>query len=78
MLTVGVHEARKRFSELLDSVANGAIVIVTRYGTPVAALVPVSHVQHAGIAEAIRDLKEFGRGRSLDVPILEAMEDGRR
>jgi len=78
LLTVRVSEAGIPFSELLDKVANGAIVTITRHGTPVAALLPISQTQQADIAATVRELKEFGRGQSLDIPIRDAMEDGRR
>lgn len=38
MVTVTAEQARKRFGELLESVRNGARVIVTRRGRPVAEL----------------------------------------
>lgn len=42
-LTVGITEARKRFSELLDRVQyQGDSVIVLKYGKPAAVLVPIA------------------------------------
>ena len=38
---VGVTEARQRLTEILDRVLAGEEVVVTRRGTPVAAIVPV-------------------------------------
>jgi prevent-host-death family protein len=40
--TVGVADAKRRFSELIDRVRNGERFIVTRRGKPVVALVPSS------------------------------------
>jgi prevent-host-death family protein len=39
--TVGLTEARDRLTELLERVLEGERMIVTRYGSPVAAIVPV-------------------------------------
>ena len=38
---VGVTEARERLTEILDRVLEGEQLVVTRYGSPVAAIVPV-------------------------------------
>lgn len=40
MPTVNVHEAKTRFSRLLEQVRSGEEVIIARAGTPVARLVP--------------------------------------
>ncbi len=39
--TVGLTEARERLTELLERVLEGERTVVTRYGSPVAAIVPV-------------------------------------
>jgi len=41
MTTVGVHEAKTHLSRLLQRVAAGEEVVITRSGEPVARLVPV-------------------------------------
>jgi prevent-host-death family protein len=41
---VGVTEARERLSEILDRVLEGEQLVVTRYGSPVAAIVPAPAV----------------------------------
>lgn len=40
MNTVGACEAKTDFSQLLDKVANGESITITRHGEPVAQLVP--------------------------------------
>ena len=37
---VGVFDAKTRLSELLEQVAGGAEIVITKHGTPVARLVP--------------------------------------
>lgn len=39
--TIGLTEARERLTELLERVLEGERMVVTRYGSPVAAFVPV-------------------------------------
>ena len=39
--TVGLTEARERLTEILERVLDGEQMVVTRYGSPVAAIVPV-------------------------------------
>lgn len=39
--TVGLTEARERLTEILERVLEGEHTVVTRYGSPVAAIVPV-------------------------------------
>ncbi len=39
--TVGLTEARERLTEILERVFEGEQMVVTRYGSPVAAIVPV-------------------------------------
>ena len=39
--TIGLTEARERLTELLERVLEGERLVVTRYGSPVAAIVPV-------------------------------------
>jgi len=39
--TIGLTEARERLTEILERVLDGEQMVVTRYGSPVAAIVPV-------------------------------------
>jgi prevent-host-death family protein len=40
-VTIGLTEARERLTEILERVLEGERMVVTRYGSPVAAIVPV-------------------------------------
>jgi prevent-host-death family protein len=77
-ITVGVYEAKAKLSELLDRVAAGEEVVITRRGVPVAQLAPVED-RAARILAAFEALKEIGR-RSKPGPetIRELIEEGRR
>lgn len=47
MLTVGVTEARKRLSSLLDRAASGEEIILTKNGMPIARLIRISAPKRA-------------------------------
>jgi prevent-host-death family protein len=42
--TVGVNVAKAHFSELLDRIECGEEIVITRYGSPVALMVPIRHI----------------------------------
>jgi len=79
METVGAFEAKTHLSALLEKVARGEKVMITRRGVPVAMLVPVQTSARKERAEVIRELIEFGRGRKLrGLTIRDLIEEGRR
>ena len=43
MTTVAIEQAQKDLSRLIDDVALGEHIVITRNGVPVAQLVPVTH-----------------------------------
>lgn len=78
MDTVGAYEAKTHLAHLLDRVARGERVIITRHGVPVAELGPVSGVTDEQRRQAIRQLQEFGRGRSAGGSLKAMIDEGRR
>jgi prevent-host-death family protein len=79
MPQVGAYEAKTRFSQLLDRVAKGEEITITRHGVPVAVLGPVGGPNRQKVAEAVKAMKEFRRGRRLDgLSIRELIEEGRQ
>ena len=79
METVGSFEAKTHLSALLDRVAKGARITITKHGTPVAMLVPSGTPEKHDRGAVIRELEEFGKGRSLKgVTVRELIEEGRR
>jgi prevent-host-death family protein len=67
MATVSAFEAKTRFGELLDRVAKGEEVVITRHDKPVARLVPegaqrLDEVRRS--VQGLRDLQHRIRGRS--------------
>ena len=79
METVGSFEAKTHLSALLDRVAKGARITITKHGVPVAMLVPTVDSGNRDRDEVIRQLEQFGKGRPLKgVAIRELIEQGRR
>jgi prevent-host-death family protein len=79
MRTVGADEARSHLSRLIEEVARGQQVEITKNGKPVALLVPVPHAQKPDAREIIRQLRELRRGITLgSLSIREMIEEGRR
>jgi prevent-host-death family protein len=79
MITVGAYEAKTHLSELLDKVEAGEHVTITRHGVPVAVLGPVGEPDRQRVREAIRKIRELGKGKSLGgLTIREMIEEGRR
>ena len=79
MHTVGASDAQHDFVQLLDRVERGESVTITRQGRPIAQLVPIPSPQTPDHLEAIRQLREFGKGRRLDgLRIRSLIDEGRR
>lgn len=80
MATVKAIEARARFSDLLNRVARGEKITITRHGAPVALLVPVekkaSKLTHMEIVEGMRALRK--KVKAGKVSIQEMLAAGRR
>lgn len=78
MHSIGAFEAKNRLSELLDRVANGERITITKHGHPVAMLVPPL----PGRMEPDRVVEEFqllAKGKTLGgTTIRELIEEGRR
>ena len=78
MSKVGAYEAKTRFSELLKRAAKGERIVVTKYGVPVAELVPVAKAKELTPKEAIAALKSFRKGHHLNgTSIRELIGEGR-
>jgi prevent-host-death family protein len=79
MAEIGAFEAKTHFASLLERAAKGEEIVITRHGTPVAKLVPVSADNRERRREAIQRLMEFSKGQTLgDLTIRELRDQGRR
>jgi len=82
MTSISYYEARTHFSALLDQVARGKKILITRRGRPAALLTPPPQEVEADVGEVIRRMKEFRRqhGPTLGpgLSIRDLIEEGRR
>jgi prevent-host-death family protein len=78
--TVGTFEAKTHLSELLDRVANGDEITITRNGKPVARLVPVDGAHASERREVARRIDKARRGVKLGpgLTIRKLIDEGRR
>ena len=78
MARVGAYEAKTHLSQLLERVAEGESITITKHGQPVAVLKPVSDREQRALSEVIADLRRFRRGHALEGDtVREMIEDGR-
>ena len=80
MTTVGAFDAKTHLPSLLERVAKGERITITKHGVPVAMLVPVEPLPRRDRKQLIEELKQFGRGRKLPkgMTLRDLIEEGRR
>lgn len=80
MARVKAIEARAHFSDLLNRVARGETIMITRYGAPVGMLVPVerreSELTHREIVVGMRALRK--RVKPGKMSLRDMVAEGRR
>ncbi len=86
MQELAVYEAKTRLSELLVEVEKGEQFVITRRGVAVARLVSAApkatrlsqaSTQRQAVADTFAALNALRAGISLDLPLREAIEQGR-
>ena len=75
MITVGAFEAKTHLSTLLDRVAAGEEVVITKHGKPVARLVGAQHIDRARVNDAFEKLKALRKGTTLGELSSKALRD---
>lgn len=79
MQTIGAYEAKTHLPRLLEAVANGEVITITKHGVPVAMLVPPAHAPRMRTSDAIAALRQFRLGKTLgDSSVQELIDEGRR
>ena len=71
-------EAKTHLPALLERVARGERITITKHGRPIARLVPIQRSTPERRREAIERLKVFADGHTLDVPVKQLINQGRR
>jgi len=75
---IGAYEAKTHLPALLERVARGEQITITKHGKPIARLVPIGRPNPDRRREAVERLMEFSKGRTLGVPVKQLIEEGRR
>lgn len=79
MRTIGAYEAKTHLPRLLDDVAQGETITITKHGVPVAMLVPAPEARRRRTSEVIAEIRAFRRGKTLGGnTIRDLIEEGRR
>ena len=65
MKEIGTFEAKTHLSALLDEVARGAEIVITKRGVAVARLVPARSPRRSGVGDPIARVKVFAKGQTL-------------
>jgi prevent-host-death family protein len=84
MATISAFEAKTRFGELLDRVARGEEVVITRHDKPIARLIPegaprLDEVQRsvAGLRALRERIRRRSKARLSDAEARAAIDEGR-
>jgi prevent-host-death family protein len=80
MHTVGTFEAKTRLSALLERVARGETIQITKRGRPVALLTPPTPAIGRDARKAVEEIKKLGARHSLGpgLTIRRLIDEGRR
>lgn len=80
MTSISYYEARTRFSQLLDQVARGKKILITRRGCPAALLSPPPEEARKDVSRVLEEMKALRRGNTLGqvLSIRDLIEEGRR
>ena len=78
---IGTFEAKTHFSQIIEEVERGADYVITKWGRPIAKLIPFQKEPEMTRKEAFEKIKELRKnykGEPGSFNIREAIEDGRK
>ena len=79
MNSVGAFEAKTHLAALLERVAKGESIQITRRGVPVAKLVPADPPQKPDRRRLVEEIRQLRRGLTLGgLRIRDLIDEGRR
>jgi prevent-host-death family protein len=80
MTSIGFYEARTHLSQLLDEVARGRSLLITRRGKPAALLSPPPREEEKDIRQVLSEMKALRRGNTVGkrLGVRALVEEGRR
>ncbi len=78
MELIGSYEAKTHLPALLERVAKGEEIVITKHGMPIARLVPVDNKRHRDVRLVIEELKSFRKGHTLgEISVRDLIDEGR-
>ncbi len=79
MKQIGSYEAKVHWSRLLDEVAKGEVITITKHGVPVAELRPANGARRRKAEDVVEAFQRFAEKNTLGgISIKELIEEGRR
>jgi prevent-host-death family protein len=79
MFTIGSFDAKTHFGALLERVAKGETIKITKRGVPVAKLVPTEGGQTPDLRKLAQEIRALRQGVRLDgLHIRDLINEGRR
>ncbi len=79
MRTIGAYEAKTHLARLLDDVAGGETITITRHGVPIAELRPARATGRRRPEEVIAAIRSARKGITLGTDSLRTLiDEGRR
>jgi prevent-host-death family protein len=75
MITVGAFEAKTHLSSLLDRVAEGEEVLISKHGKPIARLVSVARIDRERVNDAYEKLRLLRKQTTLGGLSWRALRD---
>jgi len=80
MTTVGSYEAKTHLPQLLERVARGEKILITRHGQAVAMLVPAEAESKPDVREVVGKMRQLRKGVTLGpgLTIRQLIDEGRR
>jgi prevent-host-death family protein len=76
-LTIGVFDLKAQLSAVLEDVTAGQVYTVTRHGHPIARISPVSASTVEERRAAAARMRKARAGRTLGMPMKDAISQGR-
>jgi prevent-host-death family protein len=78
MRSIGAYEAKTHLPRLLDEVAKGERITITKHGHPVAVLIPHEAGETRDVEAVMARFRAFRKGNRLDgLSIRELIDEGR-
>jgi len=79
MVSIGSYEAKTHLPSLLERVAKGEQITITRHGVPIARLMPIEPQSAGDLQAVIAQLRQFRKGRKRGrLSLRKMIEEGRR